>query len=167
MLRKYRNYTDQDIIRIAAEVTSMAQLLKKLGLKATGGNYANIRKALQRLNLNCEHWTGQGWSKDQQLKDWSGYSKIEALKPHLIKKRGHQCERCELKTWQGKPITLEVDHVNGDRTDNREENLKLYCPNCHALTPTWRGRKDICDDICPESALRQLVKDGQDLKMGY
>jgi 5-methylcytosine-specific restriction endonuclease McrA len=43
--------------------------------------------------------------------------------------------------WLGRPVPIEVDHVNGKNTDHRLENLRLLCPNCHALTPTWRGRK--------------------------
>lgn len=142
-MRTYRNYTDEQIIAAAAEVKSMFWLLKKLGLKATGGNYTNMKRNLQRLKLNCDHWTGQAWNKGEQLKDWSDYTKVSSAKPHLIKKRGHQCERCGLTEWQGETIPLETDHLNGNRTDNREENLRLNCPNCHALTPNWRGRKNL------------------------
>lgn len=47
-----------------------------------------------------------------------------------------RCSRCLREDWQGKLIPLELDHVNGDRDDNRLENLRLLCPNCHALTDT-------------------------------
>ncbi len=142
MGRDYRKYTDEDVKKAAAEVTSMAQLLAKLNLRPAGGNYANMKRTLQRLQLKCKHWKGQGWNKGQQLKDWSQYTRVVYVKKHLVKKRGHQCERCGRKKWEKELIPLEIDHVNGDRTDHREENLKLYCPNCHALTPTWRGRNN-------------------------
>ena len=50
------------------------------------------------------------------------------------------CENCQLTEWQGKPIPLEIHHINGINTDNRLENLQLLCPNCHALTDNYRGR---------------------------
>jgi len=140
MARQYRNYTDEDIVKYAAEATSMRDLLLKLGLKVAGGNYNNMRRNLQRLDLKCEHWTGQGWSKDKQTKDWSNYANISTIKPHLIKKKGHQCERCSREEWEDEQIPLEVDHIDGDKTNNEYDNLMLLCPNCHALTPTWRGR---------------------------
>ena len=50
------------------------------------------------------------------------------------------CESCFNEYWLGNPIPLELDHINGDNSDNRLENLALLCPNCHALTPTYRGK---------------------------
>jgi hypothetical protein len=139
-MRKYRQYTDQDVINSSKEVQSIAQLLRKLNLKEAGGNYAHIKKTLQRLKINTDHWTGQGWSKGQQKKDWSQYSKVGHFKKHLIKQKGHKCENCGLTEWQKQSIVLEVHHEDGDRTNNDFSNLKLLCCNCHALTHNWRNK---------------------------
>jgi 5-methylcytosine-specific restriction endonuclease McrA len=58
----------------------------------------------------------------------------------VIESQEGRCGKCQLSEWLGQPIPLEVDHINGDRTDHRRENLEAICPNCHAQTPTWRGR---------------------------
>ncbi|MEA3056309.1 MAG: hypothetical protein QOD30_1741 [Actinomycetota bacterium] len=51
-----------------------------------------------------------------------------------------RCQHCGRAQWRCRPIPLELDHVNGDPTDNRFENLRVLCPNCHALTDTYCGR---------------------------
>jgi len=53
---------------------------------------------------------------------------------------GKKCQNCGISEWHGVEIPLELDHINGDSTNNRVDNLRLLCPNCHSITPTWRGR---------------------------
>jgi hypothetical protein len=115
-------------------------LLGTLNLKEAGGNYAHIKKTLQRLNINTNHWKGKACNKGEQLKDWSKYSKVEYLKKHLISHKGHKCENCGLTKWQKQTIVLEVHHEDGDKTNNEFYNLKLLCCNCHALTHNWRNK---------------------------
>jgi len=137
-MRKYRAYTDEDVINFAAQVTSIRALLQKLNLKEAGGNYANMQRIIQRLDIDTSHWTGRGWNAGKQLKDWSDYTRSAYLKPHLIKDRGHICENCKLSEWCEQMIKLEIHHIDGDRTHNNPSNLQLLCPNCHSLTKSWR-----------------------------
>jgi hypothetical protein len=91
-----------------------------------------------------------GVSNSGVKKDTSEYlikgSKITSfkLKNKLLKEgyKEHKCENpeCGLTEWHGKPIPLELHHINGDNTDNRLENLQLLCPNCHSLTDTYGGK---------------------------
>ena len=141
MKRHYREYTDKDIVNGVEEVNSLAELLRKLGLRPAGGNYINIKRKLQELKLDCAHWKCRGWNKGQQLKDWSSYTKVTHLKIHLIEKRGRRCEKCKLEKWLEIAIPLEVHHCDGDRTNNEYNNLQLLCPNCHSTTPFYRNRK--------------------------
>lgn len=64
------------------------------------------------------------------------------LLPHLIKIRGHKCESCKNCQWLGKPINLQVHHIDGDKTNNVLSNLQLLCLNCHSMTDNF-GSKNI------------------------
>ena len=136
-----RTWTDEQLILAVGQSKTIAQVLKALGLIAAGGNYRTIKDAVQRLNLDTSHFTGQAWSNGKQLKHSSGYTRATALKPHLIRERGHRCQNCGLTTWFEKPIPLELEHVDGNTKNNDDSNLLLLCCNCHAQTPTWRRGK--------------------------
>ena len=100
------------------------------------------KSSRQKLNKYCSnacqresqrHETYQRLLKGE-LKDRSVIRRI------LIWKNGHCCARCGFAEWQGQPIPLELEHKDGDASNNDPSNLEVLCPNCHGLTPTWKGR---------------------------
>ncbi len=67
-------------------------------------------------------------------------SEPSTLKRFLKRERGDNCAICTINTWNGLPLVLQLDHVDGDATNNQPANLRLLCPNCHSQTPTYTGK---------------------------
>lgn len=71
--------------------------------------------------------------------------------------QNNKCSKCGNYEWFGEKLILEIDHINGNHQDNNRENLVALCPNCHSITPTWRGRnKFSCKRVSDEEALEAL-----------
>jgi HNH endonuclease len=149
-----RRWTDEQLRVAVSESVSIAQVLRQLGYEPNGGTHRFIKGHIRRLGLNTDHFTGQGWSRG--LRGVSGFkprpldqilvanSQMNSanLRRRLIAEglKEPKCEICGINTWRGKPLPLALDHINGDPCDNRLENLRIVCPNCHALTETWCAR---------------------------
>ena len=152
---KKRKWTDDQFIQAVKTSLSYAEVIRKLNLKPAGSNYDTVKRKIKELNLDISHMTGKVWNVGKRfriikpakplievlVKD-SNWINTNNLKKRLLKEniKQHLCENCKKKEWCGKPIPLELHHVNGIKSDLRIENLQLLCPNCHAITDNYRGR---------------------------
>lgn len=128
------------LIAAVADNVTIAAILRELNLKPRGGNFSTIRNHIVRLSLNTDHHVGQSWNKDNyKVPVYSSTS--GSFKAYLIREHGHRCWSCSLSEWMGLPIPLELDHIDGNHSNNEWDNLRILCCNCHAQTPTFRNRK--------------------------
>lgn len=150
-----QSFGDNDLRQALAGARSFAEVLRHLGLDSTNGAaYRRVKRRIRELGLSTDHLSGQAWSRgsslgrkprlslDELLVRGSTYRNGKFLKRRLVEAGvlEPRCAVCGLTEWRDQPAPLHLDHVNGDPTDNRRENLRLLCPNCHAQTDTYAGR---------------------------
>ena len=150
-----RKWTDQDFVEDVRTSTSYAQVIEKLHLRAAGSNYDTVKRKINELHLDVSHMTGKAWNQgvrytplresqplSEILIEHSTFVNANHLRERLLKEgiKQHRCECCGNTEWLGQPIALELHHINAIRDDQRLENLRLLCPNCHALTDNYRGK---------------------------
>lgn len=154
-MSKKRKWTDEQFIDAVKGSLSYAQVLEKLGLKVAGSNYDTVKRKIQELSLDISHMTGKVWNQGERFRiikparplnkilvEHSTYINFNKLKLRLLKEglKEYKCECCNRTEWLGKPIKLELHHINGIKDDLRIENLQILCPNCHAYTDNYRGK---------------------------
>jgi hypothetical protein len=149
-----RRWTDQQLCDSVKNSTSIRQVLSRLCLTESGGNYAQIKTRIAKLGIDASHITGQAWNKGLKFRP----KKTAPLKELLVNNSEYQSYKLKLRLFQegiklaqceecgwnrrskdGR-LPLELHHVNGNRRDNRIENLQILCPNCHSLKSWYRGR---------------------------
>lgn len=152
-IAKWKTFSEEEVRKIVAESYSIREVARKMGYEPNGGSTASsLKKMIEEYQIDTSHFTGQGWNKgnyDYSKFDLGTYKKRgqSTIKP-LVQLRGRKCECCGNTEWLGNPINLEIHHINGDRTDNRLENLQLLCPNCHSYTENYcrKKRRPISDE---------------------
>lgn len=132
------------VIEASTNSKSATEAASKLNIK-----YDTYRKYALKYDCFITNQSGKGISKNMpkiSLQDifdgkYPNYQ-THKLRLRLLEEKlfEHKCYNCNLSEWLGNPIPLELNHINGVSNDNALLNLELLCPNCHALTPTYRGR---------------------------
>ncbi|MEU7614537.1 hypothetical protein AB0M91_05035 [Micromonospora rifamycinica] len=151
---RYR-YPPPVLAEAAAAAHSVAGVLRLLGVRPNGGSHAHLSRQLRRLGIDTSHFTrrptgsrrpsGRRVPSTQLLRPLpAGSRRVPGARlKGALRDIGvpDECEGCGTgPTWRGGPLTLHVDHLNGDFLDNRPPNLRLLCPNCHSQTSTYAGR---------------------------
>lgn len=154
-MKQSRIYTKEILEKAVQECTTFTQVCKKLGKHPRGATYELIRNRIRDYGIDTSHFVGKAFhtglrhtgsskTKNPELVLVNGYkyrAKSAQLRRSLISVGvKYECSMCFIRDWNNKPLTLHIDHINGDWSDCRIENLRFLCPNCHSQTDTHSGK---------------------------
>lgn len=148
---KIYNFSEEEVQQIIETSLSFSDACEKFGFSKYGQNgRKQIEKRCEELNISTEHFSSyakytshQKYNLEDILVENSTYTARARLKTRLLREGllENKCYICGNEgEWQGKPLSLQLDHINGINNDNRLENLRLLCPNCHSQTETFSGK---------------------------
>lgn len=148
---KVYQVSDEAFKEIVANANSYSDCLRALGLATGGGSSSDVlKRRISELKCSIEHFgtmqikpPNAKYDLDEILIENSTYANTTRLKARLVKegRLEYKCVSCgNIGEWQGQKLVLQLDHINGKNNDNRIENLRFLCPNCHSITDTYAGR---------------------------
>jgi 5-methylcytosine-specific restriction endonuclease McrA len=151
-------YTKELLEEIVEKVYTFSDVCRELGLHPHSGNIKTIHRKIDEYQLDISHFNRSKssiskppptsgspvYTLEEILVENSTYTNTNCLRKRLIKEglKPEKCEICGNNMWLGKPLSLQLHHINGVRSDNRLENLQILCPNCHSQTDNY-GSKNI------------------------
>ena len=144
-------YSDEDLATAVAQSITVAGVMRALGIKPAGGSHFHIRRRIKRMKLDTSHFLGASFRKGTRQERLPADvilvkrdPSLPRAKPHMLRRAlieiglDYQCNICAgTDTWIGKPLTLHVDHLDGDYSNCLLANLRFLCPNCHSQTATY------------------------------
>ena len=153
MENKIYKLSDEQFVELLKKSSTISEVLFKLGYTVKGNSwgYSQVKRRMDDLNLDYSIFKGKSAviktnklnnvRKEDILKENCKHQRI-VLRRYVIKNNliPYKCAICGCTEWQGKTLSLELDHINGINNDNRLENLRFLCPNCHSQTSTYGSR---------------------------
>ena len=150
-ISKVYQCSEEQFIEFVKKADSFAECCRFIGLSDKGGNGPNkIKQRCEELGITTDHFTRRArhqnkakYSLEEILVENSDYTSTNHLKKRLLREQilEYKCALCgNTGEWNGKPLSLVLDHINGEHSDNRLENLRILCPNCHSQTDTFAGK---------------------------
>jgi transposase-like protein len=151
----YAKYTRAMLVDAVAASTSMADVLRHLGLALNGGTHAHLRRRITQFGIDTSHFLGRAHARGTSSPRRRDAAAILVVRPAGARRqapgvlrraleelgRPYLCAGCGVgNVWNGLPLTLQVDHIDGCFANCRAENLRFLCPNCHTQTSTHAGR---------------------------
>ncbi len=147
-------YTKEILELAVTNSTSYTGVLRHLNAKTTGSMITHISKQIRKFEIDISHFTGSAHTKGKTannrkslqetfiiLPDGSHRDKAHILKRALLQIGvEYKCNICGIDSWLNKPISLQIDHVDGNCLNNLQSNLRFLCPNCHYHTDTWGNK---------------------------
>lgn len=153
-ISKVYQVSDEEFKKIIQDNYTYSDCLIALSLTPRGGSSTDIlKKRIAELECSTKHFCTNFSKKkvskiiplEELMVENSSITSMANFKKRILKEGllKYECAICGLTEWQGKEIVLQLDHINGNNTDNRLENLRLLCPNCHSQTDTFAGKNAI------------------------
>jgi hypothetical protein len=148
-MRQRRSYNIQQLKDAVTQSECWSDVCRKVNVTVCTFNFRRIQELCKTNNIDYNHFNiKKTFRRNKKNWDSADVYKKNSLFPRSqlrqkILKEGwlpYFCRDCKIdNTWNGKPLTLEIEHINGINDDNRKENLTWLCPNCHSQTNTYRN----------------------------
>ena len=141
------NFTKEELEQMVQESTSYRELARKIGYTSVGNNGQTIQSRLDKFGISTEHFTGRASDQEVRTEDnvfcKNSTASQATLRRWYIKGEysEYRCAICDMPPfWNNKPLSLTLDHIDGDNKNNVLSNLRWICPNCDRQLPTYAGR---------------------------